>query len=395
MLYLEVFLYTNIFILFELTMYIVFFYFKYYYTNYKRDLYEELFLIVNSFLLIFLYFKFNIDFYIFFLTINILLLLQFNKLYLAIFTMIWYSTLSDKCFIILYIIYLLLYLFYKKKNSKIFLTNSFSIITTLFMFIYLYINNILKFKYILFIIIYILTIYIITFYIIYLKKRVKLYLTIKDIEKNKAFKISISKVAHEIKNPLAVIKGYLSIFNPYDSNKCTRYKNIIEREVNNALLILKDFSEINNMKIIKEYMNFNNLLREIKETIIPFFRNKRINLQIDSEKQIYIKADYNRLKQVFINILKNSCEALGKKGIISIKAYTNNSKLIINIKDNGNGMSKETIENIFTPFYSKKLDGTGLGLCLSKEIIENHGGSIKYNSVLHKYTLVKIILPIN
>ncbi len=396
MLYLEVFLFTNIFVLFELTIYIVFFYFKYYYTNYKRNLYEELFLILNIFLLIFLYLKLNIDFYIFFLTINILLLLQFNKLYLAIFTILWYSVLSNVYFIILYIFYLLVYLFYKKTNkSKFFLTYSFSIITTIFMIIYIYINNIFIFKNILLIILYIMTIYIITLYIIYLKKRIKLYLTIKDIEKDKAFKTSIFKVTHEIKNPLAVIKGYLSIFDPHDSNKCKRYKNILECEVNNALLVLKDFSELNNMKIIKEHMNFNKLLIEIKETIVPFFKIKRINLKIDSEKQIYINADYNRLKQVFINILKNSCEALDNKGTINIKAYKSNSKLIINIKDNGHGMTKETIENLFTPFYSKKSNGTGLGLCLSKEIIDSHGGSIKYSSVLDKYTLVKITLPIN
>ena len=151
------------------------------------------------------------------------------------------------------------------------------------------------------------------------------------------------------------------------------------------------------MKIIKEYMNFNDLLFEVKETIVPFFNNNKIDLQIDCENNLFIWADYNRLKQVFINILKNSCEALHNNlnGKININVYQTNNKLIINIEDNGSGMSKETIENLFTPFYSKKSFGSGLGLCLSKEIIENHGGSIKYTSIVNKYTSVKIVIPTN
>ena len=163
----------------------------------------------------------------------------------------------------------------------------------------------------------------------------------------------------------------------YAYDKCERYKNILKVEVDNALNVLKDFSELNNMTIKKEKMNFNELLNEIKDTIMPFFNNKRINLIIDSEKDLFILADYNRLKQVFINILKNSSEALDNNGKIFIKAYKNNNKLIINIKDNGCGMTKEAIQNLFVPFNTSKKNGTGLGLCLSKEIIESHNGIIK------------------
>ena len=100
------------------------------------------------------------------------------------------------------------------------------------------------------------------------------------------------------------------------------------------------------------------------------------------------------MKQVLINILKNSTEALSDNGKIDIKSYIENNKLITIIKDNGHGMDKETIDNLFTPFYSKKSFGTGLGLCLSKEIIELHNGTIKYTSKLNLYTEVKIVIPV-
>ena len=133
---------------------------------------------------------------------------------------------------------------------------------------------------------------------------------------------------------------------------------------------------------------------EAKETILPFFNDKNIKLNINSPRELFVNADYNRMKQVLINILKNSTEALSDNGKIDIKSYIENNKLITIIKDNGHGMDKETIDNLFTPFYSKKSFGTGLGLCLSKEIIELHNGTIKYTSKLNLYTEVKIVIPV-
>ena len=381
----------NIYIIFMLTIYIIFFYIKNNYNNYKRNLYEEIILSFISFILIYLYYKYHYNLYI--LTINIILLLEFDKYFLAIFTTIIQITFihlisNVYIYLPLYLIDFIIYIIYKKLNkNKMFLTNTLVIINTVYI--------ILMTKFDQDIIIYILSIYIITYYTIMLKKRVKLYSTLQDIQNDKLLKTSIFKVTHEIKNPLAVIKGYLSLFDTNDKDKCERYIKILDKEVENALLVLKDFSDIHNMKIIKNNICFNELLIEIKETIMPFFNNKRINLNIDSEKDIHIYADYNRLKQVFINILKNSSEALDINGKIFIKTYKNSNKLIITIKDNGCGMSKETIDNLFTPFYSKKKSGSGLGLCLSKEIIEKHGGSIKYTSKLNEWTCVKIILPIN
>lgn len=399
--YLEIFLNTNIYIIFIVTIYIIFFYIKKNFINYKKNLYEEILLSLIGFTLIYFYFKYQYNIYIFYLTLNIILLLEFDKYYLTIFTsLIQIAFINlikiDYCYIIIYLIDLLMYVIYKVLNikKKMVLTHMLTISNVIFIIIYTYFKDELNNTNIIFIALYILSVYILTYYIIILKKRIKLHSTFEDLQKDELLKTSIFKVTHEIKNPLAVIQGYLTLFDPNDSDKCKRYSKILKTEVNNALIVLKDFSDIHNMKIIKKQMNFNELLIEIKESIIPFFNNKRINLNIDSEKNIYINADYNRLKQVFINILKNSSEALPANGKITINSYKNSNKLIVTIKDNGCGMDDETINNIFTPFYSKKSSGTGLGLCLSKEIIENHGGTIKYTSKINEWTLVKIIIPI-
>lgn len=376
----------NTAIIIPIMIFIIFFYLKDEINKLHNNLILELTILLIYFSSLYIFIRINNIKYIYYLTIPILLCFIYDKYKISIFLSL-INILIIKLFninILFVIIYhiILLILYFIIKNKKTFI-NIFTIINLIYMIIFNTYN-----------LLFILSIYICTIMIELLKKRMKLYFTLEDIENNKIIKTSIFKVTHEIKNPLAVIKGYLSIFDPNDSEKCLRYKNILDIEVENALNVLKDFSSINHLNIIKSNMNYYDLLMEAKDTILPFFNDKNITLNIESEKELLITADYNRLKQVLINILKNSTEALDQNGKINIKSYIINNKLITTIKDNGHGMDKDTINNLFTPFYSKKSFGTGLGLCLSKEIIELHNGSIKYTSKLNEWTEVKIVIPV-
>ncbi len=376
----------NTVIIIPIMIFIIFFYLKSEINKLHNNLILELTILLIYFSSLYIFIRINNIKYIYYLTIPILLCFIYDKYKISIFLSL-INILVIKLFninILFVIIYhiILFILYFIIKNKKLFI-NVFIIINLIYMIIFNTYN-----------LLFIISIYICTIMIELLKKRMKLYFTLEDIENNKIIKTSIFKVTHEIKNPLAVIKGYLSIFDPNDSEKCLRYKNILDIEVENALNVLKDFSSINHLNIIKNYMNYYDLLMEAKDTILPFFNDKNITLNIESEKELLISADYNRLKQVLINILKNSTEALDQNGKINIKSYIINNKLITIIRDNGHGMDKDTINNLFTPFYSKKSFGTGLGLCLSKEIIELHNGSIKYTSKLNEWTEVKIVIPV-
>ena len=376
----------NTVIIIPIMIFIIFFYLKDEINKLHNNLILELTILLIYFSSLYIFIRINNIKYIYYLTIPILLCFIYDKYKISIFLSL-INILVIKLFninILFVIIYhiVLLILYFIIKNKKTFI-NIFTIINLIYMIIFNTYN-----------LLFILSIYICTIMIELLKKRMKLYFTLEDIENNKIIKTSIFKVTHEIKNPLAVIKGYLSIFDPNDSEKCLRYKNILDIEVENALNVLKDFSSINHLNIIKSNMNYYDLLMEAKDTILPFFNDKNITLNIESEKELLITADYNRLKQVLINILKNSTEALDQNGKIDIRSYIINNKLITTIKDNGHGMDKDTVNNLFTPFYSKKSFGTGLGLCLSKEIIELHNGSIKYTSKLNEWTEVKIVIPV-
>lgn len=377
----------NSIVIIPIMIYIIFFHIKDEINKLHNNITLELTILLVYFLCLYVFIRvFKIE-YIYYITLPIILSFIFDKYKLNIFLSIinifmtlYLLDINIFCLLSYYIILFTLYFIIKNKKDFI---STYTILNIVYMFLLDNYN-----------IIFLISIYLIYNLIILLKKRMKLYYTLEDIENNKLIKTSIFKVTHEIKNPLAVIKGYLSIFDPYDSDKCLKYKNILEIEVENALNVLKDFSSINHLDIKKNNINYYDLLMEAKETILPFFNDKNIKLNINSPRELFVNADYNRMKQVLINILKNSTEALSDNGKIDIKSYIENNKLITIIKDNGHGMDKETIDNLFTPFYSKKSFGTGLGLCLSKEIIELHNGTIKYTSKLNLYTEVKIVIPV-
>ena len=377
----------NSIVIIPIMIYIIFFHIKDEINKLHNNVTLELTILLVYFLCLYVFIRvFKIE-YIYYITLPIILSFIFDKyklnIFLSIINIFMSLYLLDINIFYLLSYYIILFtLYFIIKNKKDFIS-TYTILNIMYMFLLDNYN-----------IIFLISIYLIYNLIILLKKRMKLYYTLEDIENNKLIKTSIFKVTHEIKNPLAVIKGYLSIFDPYNSDKCLKYKNILEIEVENALNVLKDFSSINHLDIKKNNINYYDLLMEAKETILPFFNDKNIKLNINSPRELFVNADYNRMKQVLINILKNSTEALSDNGKIDIKSYIENNKLITIIKDNGHGMDKETIDNLFTPFYSKKSFGTGLGLCLSKEIIELHNGTIKYTSKLNLYTEVKIVIPV-
>lgn len=222
-----------------------------------------------------------------------------------------------------------------------------------------------------------------------------IYLAMRDVEKEDHIQTSLFKITHEIKNPLAVVKGYISLFDVNNPEKSKRYIDIINNEVDRSLELLNDFKDLSKVNVIKKDMNIIDLFDDIKETMVPLFKAKKIKYEIKCESDITINADYNRMKQVLVNLIKNSIEASNKeKGLITLTTFYSNSSLYIIVKDNGEGMDKDTLEKIFTPFYTTKHYGTGLGVCLSKEIIEAHNGSLSYTSIPNKGTIAKIVLPI-
>mgnify|MGYP005811761247 CR=1 FL=1 len=226
---------------------------------------------------------------------------------------------------------------------------------------------------------------------------VELNCDLEKIEKEKELRRSLFKVTHEIKNPIAVCKGYLDMIDINDKKKVRKYIPIIKDEITRTLVLMDDFLDYTKIKIEKEEMDLVMLLEDLEDYLEDLFKKNGIKAEFNiPDEDIYIEADYNRLKQVFINLLKNAIEAKDdekKKKKIKVSLESDNKFMKIIIEDNGVGMDKETLSNVSEMFFTTKKRGSGLGVSLSKEIIEQHNGSILYNSVKGEGTRVIVTLP--
>lgn len=277
---------------------------------------------------------------------------------------------------------------------------TFMIFEGLFIVIVMFIvkGKIFSLKLFIFAILFLLLMYIILKIIMSLyngmKKIVDMYHSLEDITKEKTLYQSLFKITHEIKNPLAVCKGYLDMFDIKNPSKANKYISIINQEIDRTLVLLKDFSDVSKIKVEKNFMDINMLLEDVCDEAKLIFKNNINFKYILNENETIIFGDYNRLKQVLLNVIKNAKEAISDYGDVILKTKCNKNEFVIIVKDNGIGMDKETKKQLGTPFYTTKKNGTGLGVCFSKEIIEMHKGTMKYYSKEQKGTEVRIILPL-
>lgn len=239
--------------------------------------------------------------------------------------------------------------------------------------------------------------YLIIFFLIKAEKIIQLHISYKELMKEKQLRESLFKISHEIKNPIAVCKGYLDMFEEENTENYKKYIPIIKSEINKTLNLLQDFSACKKIKIEEDILDITLLIEEITNNFKIMFDTQKIKFEYSqNEEEIYINGDYNRLNQVLMNIIKNSIEAIDKtkKSYIKINTKITNKKVKIYIEDNGIGISKENLKRISEPFFTTKQNGTGLGVLLSKEIIEAHNGKLEYKSEENIGTTVIITLPL-
>lgn len=225
---------------------------------------------------------------------------------------------------------------------------------------------------------------------------ISIYGTIRHIEYEKNFRNSLFKVTHEIKNPIAVCKGYLDMLDVDNHNQVVKYIPIIKAEIDRTLVLMNDFLNLTKLKVEKSIMDISILLDDISSSASTLLKELNVDFNMNlSDDEIYIEGDYDRLKQVFMNLIKNSVESMQKEyKLIKINYYLTKKDIVIIVEDNGIGINKRNLDKIGEPFFTTKSNGTGLGVKLSTEIIEQHNGTIKYTSKEGYGTKVTIKLPL-
>lgn len=203
-----------------------------------------------------------------------------------------------------------------------------------------------------------------------------------------------ASIAHEVRNPLTVVKGFLQLMHREDKGKNFQYIGLILSELARAESIINDYLNFAKPEFKKiEKVDLGELLNDVKMLLHPLAVKEGIHLESFLEKNVFMETDKNQFKQALVNILKNAIEATPQDGRVYIKLFSNASGIQILIKDTGKGMSKEQVSRIGTLFYTTKDKGTGLGTTVSMRIIDTMNGKVVYSSELGKGTEVKISFP--
>ncbi|TYR81155.1 PAS domain S-box protein [Priestia megaterium] len=207
-----------------------------------------------------------------------------------------------------------------------------------------------------------------------------------------------ASIAHEIRNPLTTIKGFIQLFSEkYTSKKDTAYKEMIQNELAQIEQIVNEFMSLAKQEAKKyEQVHINSLLEDVFHRFQHIFINKDIilNKEYKEHCSFMIEGQSHQLKQVFIHVVQNAIDSMpfGGNLFASIQQY-DSSHLQIVFKDSGFGIDHERIKNIGQPFYTTKERGVGLGLTICNKVIHEHSGSFTLSSVVNEGTTVEVILP--
>jgi PAS domain S-box-containing protein len=206
-------------------------------------------------------------------------------------------------------------------------------------------------------------------------------------------------VAHEIRNPLTALKGFTQLL--YQNSKTNQnYYEIMLTELERINYIVGEFMVLSKPQQWQHLSDHD--LQKVLESLIPIIESQAIIHSVEIKVEWrpglpQVRCDANQIKQVFINLLKNSIEAMPHGGTITVRfehaAKVEGDEVIVSIEDMGIGIPDEILSRLGEPFFTTKETGTGLGLMVCNKIIQGHGGTLTISSKQDSGTAVRIALP--
>lgn len=204
-------------------------------------------------------------------------------------------------------------------------------------------------------------------------------------------------IAHEIRNPITVVKGFAQLLDQEKELNETEkfYVQTMLTELEYTQVIINDYltlakPQTDNVQVIP----LNDEIQKISDLLTSFANNRNIGFLLDFRDDLHINMNPIELKQILVNIMKNGIESMNNPGFIKVETEQECTMAKIRITDTGIGLSKEQLEILGTPFYSLKDRGTGIGLTVCYSIVQKYKGKIVVQSEVNKGTSFTIYLPL-
>lgn len=202
-------------------------------------------------------------------------------------------------------------------------------------------------------------------------------------------------IAHEIRNPLTAIKGFVQLSRMQNENR-DEYFDIMLTELDRINLIVSELLVLSKpMDVVYKKQQVAVILQDVVTLLQSQASMDNVVIALSMESDIpAVRCEENQLKQVFINVLKNAMEAMPDGGRIEVALKREENTVVLLFTDEGTGIAEERLPKLGEPFYTTKEKGTGLGLMTCMKIMESHGGEMSISSKAGEGTLVKVSLPV-
>ncbi len=208
-------------------------------------------------------------------------------------------------------------------------------------------------------------------------------------------------IAHELRTPLATLQSHVEALMDGVWKPNSEKFSIIHNEIIRLTKLIKELSDLSviesdEIKLEKNFVDLSNIINDITESFEPLFVSKNITLKKDVQQDVLIYGDIDRLSRIFTNILSNAFKYTNEYGNVCIELKDSDDVIRLLVEDTGIGIPKQDIKHVFERFYrsdlsrSRKTGGTGIGLTISKALIEAHNGKIEVKSEEGKGTKVYI-----
>jgi len=207
-----------------------------------------------------------------------------------------------------------------------------------------------------------------------------------------------ASITHEIRNPMAVIRGFIQLLNERSPSDQKSYFRIVLDELDRANAIINDFLSLAQNRIVEKLPSS---LNELLSDLLPLIwadanmRGQMVDIRLDENIDLF-PMNSKEMKQLILNLSRNGMEAMNDKGVLRIETLNLPDSVQLRVIDSGTGIPPEKLERLFEPFYTTKANGTGLGLALCLSIVERHNGKIHVESEAGKGTtfIVSFFKPV-